>query len=186
MDYVTSGLEWFVQKGRFMFYLVTPDETSYPDFKLVPRLVVEVSFLRSSCILLIGAPLDVSLLRANVRVGKCCPFSRWKKTFPHQWHRCFHFSRNIPGLFKVSNFSRKTFSYQISEILWPTYHCDLFFKVVFLIGMMKILMLNPSVFFLVIPLFWSESRNQDWIAIIFLFQDSRAEYRNYHVLLLLW
>lgn len=79
MDYVTSGMEWFVHKGRFMFYLVTPEETSYPDFKLVPRLVVEVRVflplerLIISCDLPMISLLDVSIFCLDVRTRKCCP-----------------------------------------------------------------------------------------------------------------
>ena len=33
----------FVEKIRFLFYMVNPYETMYPEVKFVPRYVVEVS-----------------------------------------------------------------------------------------------------------------------------------------------
>ena len=36
-------LTWALHRSRYMFYLVTPSETTYSHVQFVPRLVVEVS-----------------------------------------------------------------------------------------------------------------------------------------------
>ena len=43
VDSATDGLFWVLHRLRYMFYMVLPSETMYPDVSVVPRLVVEVS-----------------------------------------------------------------------------------------------------------------------------------------------
>ena len=45
---VLDCVAWVLRRCRYMFYLVTPSETMYPDVHFVPRLVVEVSPLCAS------------------------------------------------------------------------------------------------------------------------------------------